>query len=163
MEKSFLKIVDEHQGIIYKVCKMYRDSREDQEDLFQEIVLQLWKSFPKFREESKVSTWMYRIALNTAIATFRKNKIELELNETLSDNIHTGFSNESSENEERMFEAFRKLNNAERALIALFLEGYAYKEIANLIGITENNVGVKISRVKEKLKNILKLEYNGNR
>ncbi len=155
MEKAFLEIIEEHQGIIYKVCKMYRNSREDQEDLFQEIVLQLWKAFPKFREESKVSTWMYRIALNTAIAIFRKNKIELELKEALPENFHQDFSDESSENEERMFEAFRKLNKAERAIVALFLEDYSYKEIANLTGITENNVGVKIIRIKEKLKNII--------
>ncbi len=74
MEKDFLEIVEVNQGIIYKVCKMYRDTQEDQEDLFREIVLQLWKSYPKFSKESKVSTWMYRIALNTAIAIYRKNK-----------------------------------------------------------------------------------------
>jgi len=73
MEKAFLKTVEAHQGIIFKVCKLYRNNKEDQEDLFQEIVLQLWKAFPQFRNESKVSTWMYRIALNTAIAVFRKN------------------------------------------------------------------------------------------
>ncbi len=155
MEKAFLEIIEEHQGIIYKVCKMYRNSREDQEDLFQEIVLQLWKAFPKFREESKVSTWMYRIALNTAIAIFRRNKIELDLNETLPESVYRGYNDESSENEERMFEAFRKLNHAEKAIIALFLEDYSYKEIASLTGITENNVGVKIIRIKEKLKNII--------
>ena len=155
MEKAFLKIVEEHQGIIYKVCKMYRNSREDQEDLFQEIVLQLWKAFPKFREESKVSTWMYRIALNTAIAIFRTNKIELELNESLPENLYRSYSDESSENEEKMFDAFRQLNMAERAIVALFLEDYSYKEIAGLTGITENNVGVKINRIKEKLKNLL--------
>jgi len=75
MEKEFLKIVEANQGIIFKVCKLYRNNKEAQEDLFQEIVLQLWKAFPQFRKESKVSTWMYRIALNTAIAVFRKNKI----------------------------------------------------------------------------------------
>ena len=78
MEKDFLNIVEQYQGIIYKVCKMYRDSQEEQEDLFQEIVLQLWKAYPKFRKESKVSTWMYRIALNTAIAIFRKNRITID-------------------------------------------------------------------------------------
>lgn len=156
MQKAFLKIVEVNQGIIYKVCKIYRDSREDQEDLFQEIVLQLWKSYPKFREESKVSTWMYRIALNTAIATFRKNKIELEFKESISKNYNSNYTEVQSENEERMFEAIRTLNKAERALIALYLEDYSHKEIAEITGITENYVGVKISRIKEKLKNILK-------
>ena len=156
MEASFLKIVEDHQGIIYKVCKMYRDSGEDQEDLFQEIVLQLWKAFPNFRKESKVSTWMYRIALNTAIAIFRKNKIELEFNAGIPGEHALSDTEELSENEERMFEAIRTLNKAERALIALYLEDYPYREIAEITGITENYVGVKISRIKEKLKTILK-------
>jgi len=155
MQTIFLKIVEENQGIIYKVCKVYRDSREDQEDLFQEIVFQLWKSYPKFREESKVSTWMYRIALNTAIATFRKNKIELEYKESLPNDDHANYAVSPSENEERMYEAIRTLNKAERAFIALYLEDYSHREIADIIGITENYVGVKISRIKEKLKNIL--------
>jgi len=156
MQTIFLKIVEENQDIIYKVCKMYRDSREDQEDLFQEIVFQLWKSYPKFREESKVSTWMYRIALNTAIATFRKNKIELEYKESISNDDHANYTDLLSENEERMYEAIRKLNKAERAIIALYLEDYSHREIAEITGITENYVGVKINRIKEKLKNILK-------
>jgi RNA polymerase sigma-70 factor (ECF subfamily) len=155
MHRAFLKMVEDHQGIIYKVCMMYRDSKEDQEDLFQEIVLQLWKAYPKFREESKVSTWMYRIALNTAIATFRKNKIVLEFKESIPD-YHSDFSDVPSENEERMFEVIRTLNKAERALIALYLEDYPHREIAEITGITENYVGVKISRIKEKLKSILK-------
>jgi RNA polymerase sigma-70 factor (ECF subfamily) len=156
MQTAFLKILKDNQGIIYKVCKMYRDSREDQEDLFQEIVLQLWKAYPKFREESKVSTWMYRIALNTAIATFRKNKIELEFKESISKDYNSNYIEVESENEERMFEAIRSLNKAERALIALYLEDYTLREIAEVTGITENYVGVKISRIKEKLIKILK-------
>ena len=156
MIKAFLKIVEENQGIIYKVCKMYRDSKEDQEDLFQEIVLQLWQAYPKFREESKVSTWMYRLALTTAIATFRKNRIELELKENIPNDYHSNYTESQSENEERLFEAIRTLNKADRALIALYLEDYSHREIAKITGITENYVGVKISRIKEKLKNILK-------
>ena len=156
MERAFLKIVEDNQGIIYKVCKMYRDTKEDQEDLFQEIVLQLWKAFPEFRKESKVSTWMYRIALNTAIAIFRKNKIEIEFIESIPRSYKPNTEDITSENEERMFEAIRTLNKAERAIIALYLEDYPYKEIALITGITENYVGVKISRIKEILKNILK-------
>jgi len=156
MERVFVKIVEDNQGIIYKVCKMYRDTKEDQEDLFQEIVLQLWKAFPEFRKESKVSTWMYRIALNTAIAIFRKNKIEIEFIESIPGSYKPNTEDITSENEERMFEAIRTLNKAERAIIALYLEDYPYKEIALITGITENYVGVKISRIKEILKNILK-------
>lgn len=156
MEKDFLKIVEENQGIIYKVCKMYRNTREDQEDLFQEVVLQLWKSYPKFRRESKVSTWMYRIALNTAMAIYRKNKVELEFEERIPVDYRSNYIEIPSENEERLFEAISTLNKAERAIIALYLEDYPYNEIAEITGITENYVGVRISRIKEKLKKKLK-------
>ncbi|AEL23903.1 RNA polymerase sigma factor [Cyclobacterium marinum] len=156
MEREFLNIVEANQGIIFKVCKLYRNSKEDQEDLFQEIVLQLWRAFPKFRKESKVSTWMYRIALNTAIAMFRKHKIEIEFNEYTPKEIYSNQESEQSENEERLFDAIRTLNQTERAIIALFLEGFNYKEIGEITGITENYVGVKINRIKEKLKIILK-------
>ena len=156
MHKAFLKMVEENQGIIYKVGKMYRDSKEDQEDLFQEIVLQLWKAYPNFRNDSKVSTWMYRIALNTAIATFRKNKIKLEFKESFAKHNYCDYTEAQSENEERLFEAIRTLNKADRALIALYLEDYPHREIAEITGITENYVGVKISRIKDKLKQILK-------
>lgn len=155
MEKTFLKIVDEHQRIIYKVCRMYRDTREDQEDLFQEIVFQLWKSFPAFRKESKVSTWMYRIALNTAIAVFRKKTIPVGFQENIPEKFHPREADDMPENEERMYEALRKLDTAERAIISLFLEDYSYSEIAQITGISENYVGVKINRIKTKLKVIL--------
>ena len=124
--------------------------------MFQEIVLQLWKAFPKFRREAKASTWMYRIALNTGIAVFRKNKISLEFEESLPKSYPNHATVETSENEDRLFAAIRTLNPAERAIIALYLEDYAYKEIAEITGITENYVGVKISRIKDKLKEILK-------
>lgn len=99
---------------------------------------------------------MYRIALNTAIAMFRKHKIEIEFNEYTPKEIYSNQESEQSENEERLFDAIRTLNQTERAIIALFLEGFNYKEIGEITGITENYVGVKINRIKEKLKIILK-------
>lgn len=135
---------------------MYRDHKEDQEDLFQDIVYQLFKAYPKFRNESKVSTWMYRIALNTAIASLRKNRIKLNYPEELPSNITV--PERQSENEIRMYEALRKLNSAEKAMITLFLEDYSYKEIGEIVGITENYVGVKMSRIKVKLKSILNVK-----
>ena len=98
---------------------------------------------------------MYRIALNTAIATFRKNKIALEFTGTLPKNLGSGSNISHSDNEEKMFHAIRKLGESERAIIALFLEDYSHRDIANIVGITENYVGVKISRIKEKIKKIL--------
>lgn len=99
---------------------------------------------------------MYRIALNTAIAIFRKNKIEIDFKESIPKGTQQNHAEMPSENEERLFEAIRTLNKAERAIIALYLEDYQYKEIAEMTGITENYVGVKVNRIKEKLKNILK-------
>lgn len=155
MEGHFLNSIEEHQGIIYKVCRMYRDTKEDQEDLFQEIVLQLWKAYPKFKNESKLSTWMYRIALNTAIAIFRKNTVKLDFKDALKEYPKTQIKEQTSENEERMFEAIRTLKPAERAIIALFLEGYSHREIGEIIGATENYIGVRMNRIKNKLKKIL--------
>ena len=155
MQKTFLKTIQLHQNIIHKVSRMYRDTREDQQDLFQEIVYQLWKSFPGFRGDSKISTWIYRIALNTSMATFRKQKTLLEFPKNIPDNYQYTDQQDMSENEERMYEALRQLNDSEKAIISLFLEDYSYHEIASIIGIKENYVGVKINRIKEKLKLIL--------
>lgn len=156
MEKEFLDLIHENQKIIYKVCKTYRDSREDQEDLFQEIVYQLWKSFPSFKGESKITSWMYRIALNTAIAVYRKRKLPVGYPGKMPEPMHSDIPKQVSQNEERLFEALRTLSNTEKALISLFLEGFAYQEIAAITGITQTNTGVRLNRIKNKLKEILK-------
>jgi RNA polymerase sigma-70 factor (ECF subfamily) len=156
LEKEFLKLIHDHQRIIYKVCKTYRDSPEDQEDLFQEIVYQLWKSYPSFRRESKISSWMFRIALNTAIAIYRRPKLRVDYVDKLPEQMLSDSVQPISENEERLFRALRTLNDTEKALISLFLEDFSYKEIAAIIGITESNTGVRLNRIKNKLKELLK-------
>lgn len=155
-ETTFLKVIYDYQKIIYKVCKTYRDSREDQEDLFQEIVYQLWKSYPTFKGESKISSWMYRIALNTAMANYRKPKLPVDYVDKIPEQIHPGTGQQVSENEERLFNALRTLNDTEKALISLYLDDFTYQEIAAITGITESNTGVRLNRIKTKLKNILK-------
>jgi RNA polymerase sigma factor (sigma-70 family) len=155
LEKEFLETVHEHQKIIHKVCRLYRDTKEDQEDLLQEIVYQLWKSFPSFKGESKISSWIYRIALNTAMAVYRKRKLMVRNYETVPEPNHLTGENTISENEERLFWALRKLNDAERSVIALFLDEYSYPEIAAITGLSESNVGVRLNRIKTKLKIIL--------
>ena len=154
-EGEFLKLIHNHQRIIYKVCKTYRDSREDQEDLFQEIVYQYWKSYPSFRGESKISSWMYQIALNTAIAVYRKPKLPVHYVDKMPEQT-SGLAEQVSENEERLFKALRILSDTEKALISLFLEGFSYKEIAAITGLTESNTGVRLNRIKNKLKELLK-------
>ncbi len=155
MEEAFLQIVDENQNIIHKISRMYRDTSEDQEDLFQEIIFHLWKGYPGFRGDSKVSSWIYRIALNTAISTFRRKRPDVEYQAGIREEFHPRQTQEVSENEERMYAVLRQLNSGEKALISLYLEDYSYKEIASIIGINENNVGVRINRIKNKLKTIL--------
>jgi len=156
MEKAFLKSIHDHQKIIYKICKIYRDRIEDQEDLFQEIVYQLWKSYPSFKGDSKISSWIYRIALNTAMAIYRKAKLPVIYLEEIPEQIHTGSEKKVSENEERLFAVLRMLNDSDKALISLYLEDLSYQEIAEITGISESNTGVRLNRIKNKLKEIIK-------
>ncbi|WP_255697683.1 RNA polymerase sigma factor [Fulvivirga ligni] len=152
---AFLNIIEQNQNLIYKICRMYRDTKEDQEDLFQDIVYQLVKAFPEYRQEAKISTWMYRIALNTALATFRKKKVSLEYENEIPEKFHPHTSEGKSEKEELMYWALKQLSLTDRAIISLYLEDYNYDEIADVIGITNNYVGVKINRIKEKLKTLI--------
>lgn len=155
---KFLEEIFRHQALIHKVCRMYRDTAEDREDLFKEIVYQLWKSYPNFQGKSKISSWMYRISLNTAMATFRKPKVQLLFTQTIPDSPPLQDSYDTAEahsREETLFAAIRRLDEDERALIALYLEDMSYGEIADIIGITENNVGVRLNRIKKKIKNLL--------
>lgn len=134
---------------------MYRDNAEDREDLFQEIVYQLWKSYPEFKGDAKVSSWMYRIALNTAMAVFRKKKPAIEYRDEFPEVSHRSDETSVSDNEERLFQALKLLDDGEKAVISLYLDDLNYKEIAELLGISENNVGVRLNRIKTKLKKIL--------
>ena len=161
MEKEFLQIITENQGIIHKVCSIYCDLEEDRRDLFQEILVQLWKSFPSFRNESKFTTWMYRVALNTAITSFKKDKRQPD---------KSGISYESIQLAEEIYDTrtedqIKLLNNAvvqltgiEKSIILLFLEDKKYEEIAEITGITQNYVRVKMNRIKKKLKLLMNTE-----
>lgn len=155
MEKEFLQIITDNQGIIHKVCSIYCDQEEDRRDLFQEIVAQLWKSYPSFRSESKFSTWMYRVALNTAITSFKKEKRQPDKKslpfETLQ--VAEELYDTQTEDQIRMLNsAVAKLTGIEKSIILLFLEDKKYEEIAEITGITQNYVRVKMNRIKKKLK-----------
>ncbi|TCK85575.1 RNA polymerase sigma factor [Albibacterium bauzanense] len=155
MEEEFLKSINQYQGIIIKVCRMYCDDNEDAEDLFQDILFQLWKSWPTFNSDSKVSTWMYRIGLNTAITRLRKNK-QRPLFQSLTLAQHS-IPNDSSQRLDILFDeelqnAIASLNKMDKGIVMLYLDEKSYKEIAEIMGLTESNVGVKINRIKEKLR-----------
>jgi RNA polymerase sigma-70 factor (ECF subfamily) len=156
-EQKFISLINEHQGLIHKVCIMYENDRDVRNDLFQEIVLQLWKSFTSFRGESKISTWMYRIALNTAISGYRK-QTRLLKTEDLREmhlNISDAGSDDYDENFQKLQWAIRQLSEIERAMIMMALEEIPYEEIAETIGITQNNVRVRMNRIREKLKKLM--------
>jgi len=155
-EKEFLSVVHDHQGIIHKICRMYRDSNEDREDLFQEIVFQLWRSYPSFNGASKISTWLYRIALNTAMASFRKNRPKVTSAEYLPDIQFENPNDAHNDRQEELFTGIRQLSDPDRALIALYLDELSYQQIAAILGITESNVGVKLNRIKIKLQKLIK-------
>jgi RNA polymerase sigma-70 factor (ECF subfamily) len=161
LEKEFLHIIRENQGIIHKVCKVYCDLEEDRNDLFQEIVAQLWKSYPSFRNESKVTTWMYRVALNTAITFFKKSKRRPDQNQLLYENYQfadDGYDNETEEQIKVLQNAVAQLTGIEKSIILLFLEDKRYEEIADITGITQNYVRVKMNRIKKKLKVLMDKE-----
>lgn len=161
MEKEFLEIIQKNQGIIHKVCNIYCDTEEDRNDLFQEIVAQLWKSFPSFRNESKFSTWMYRVALNTAITSFKKTKRRPDQNRLSYENFQIEdekYDIETEENIKMLHRAVGQLTGVEKSIILLFLENKKYEEIAEITGITQNYVRVKMNRIKKKLKKLMATE-----
>lgn len=161
MEKEFLQIITENQGIIHKVCSIYCDLEEDRRDLFQEILVQLWKSYPSFRSESKFSTWMYRVALNTAITSFKKDKRQPDKTGVSYENLHLAeeLYDTGAEDQIKMLnQAVSQLTGIEKSIILLFLEDKKYEEIAEITGITQNYVRVKMNRIKKKLKLLMNQE-----
>ncbi|EOZ99216.1 RNA polymerase ECF-type sigma factor [Indibacter alkaliphilus LW1] len=159
MEKKdrFFQIVKQNEGLIFKVAMLYTYNPQDREDLYQEIVFQLWKSFDSFSEKSKLSTWMYRVAMNTAIYNLKSTK--KQVNTVPLELVTMGHADVSDKLEEErlklLYEHIQLLNLLEKGIILLFLEGKSHQEIAEIIGITTSNVGTKISRIKEKLKSTI--------
>jgi len=161
LEKEFLQIIQKNQGIIHKVCNIYCDTEDDRNDLFQEIVVQLWRSYPTFRKESKVSTWMYRVALNTAITSFKKSKRRPDQNRLTYENFQIEDEAYDTETEERirsLHKAVNHLTGIEKSIVLLYLENKKYEDIAEITGITQNYVRVKMNRIKKKLKKLMDTE-----
>jgi len=158
LEHRFVSELEENQNIVHKVCSLYTNNRDAHNDLFQEITIQLWKAFPKFRGESKFSTWMYRVALNTAITLYRKSKrtIQTQDYDAVIFKIKTDEYDETQEQQLKlMYRAVKQLNDIEKALVFLYLEDKDYEEIADTLGISEVNARVKMNRIKKKLRTII--------
>jgi RNA polymerase sigma-70 factor (ECF subfamily) len=156
-KEQFIAIIKEHQALIYKVCCSYCQNAEDRNDLQQDILLQLWSALDKFDGRVKMSTWIYRITLNTAISFYRKNKKHYEKKARIDENIISlpaiEIDYQQKENIQLLYQFINKLNDFDKALILLYLDDYSHEEIAEILGITKTNVATKIGRIKQVLKN----------
>ena len=156
-EKEFSQLVKDNQGLIIKVSRLYTNSPEDEQDLFQEIVLQLWRSYDSFKGQSKISTWMYRVALNTAITLFRK-KTKSPQTDELMDFHQKNFMEDDDERQQQvslLYKVVKMLPKVERAIVMMYLDDLPYKDIAENLGISEVNARVKMNRLKKTLKELM--------
>ena len=161
-EKEFEKLIRENESLLYKVCRMYAYTAEDRQDLSQEIIIQLWKSYPRFKGNSKLSTWLYRVAINTAITGLRKKKDFITSVEPSDLPLH--IIDESSNHEEddqlqRLHEAIGQLNPIEKAIVMLYLEDRSYEEMEDVLGMSQGNLRVRMTRIKDKLRELNKKQW----
>ncbi|MEL6672964.1 MAG: sigma-70 family RNA polymerase sigma factor [Bacteroidota bacterium] len=162
-ETAFWQQIEQHQGILFKLSRVYRDRPEDREDLRQEMLYQLWRSFPSWSGQAKFSTWMYRVALSTALADFRKGGFQLRKQSVGLEKAAVLHSENLEEDEQLswLYRAISRLEPLEKAIISLYLEDYAYAEIAAMLELTENHVGVKMHRIRQRLKKDLQHMRDG--
>ncbi len=153
-KEEFLKVLEEHKGIVFKVCNSYCSHPEDQKDLAQEVILQLWKSYPTYKDAYKLSTWIYRIALNVSISYLRKVRVRKRYPTfPIEDFLEIAKDGEVLQEEVQLLRQFiNQLDRLSKALMILYLEGYRHEEIAKLLQISISNVGTKINRIKHRLK-----------
>lgn len=154
---NFLALLNEYRGAIERVARTYTAQGSDREDLVQEIVFQLWRAFPSYRRESASLTWVYRIALNTAITVLRRRTrrpmhLPLEAADAVASTVPAG----SDHRTELLFRAIRSLSDVERALLTCYLDDLSYKQIGDVLGISESNVGARLTRTKAKLQGLVR-------
>ncbi|MCE2974027.1 MAG: sigma-70 family RNA polymerase sigma factor [Sediminibacterium sp.] len=160
-ESEFIALLEAYQRIVKKVCRIYAHTTEDRNDLFQEIALQAWRSFPRFRGDAQFSTWLYRVSLNTAITFYRKEQKKTSV-PVLSDEFVAPASELDPREEqlESMYRAISTLSELDKAIVLLYLEDYPYDDIGQMMGITPNHVAVKMSRIKIKLQSLTQASPN---
>lgn len=155
LQTDFVNLIEEHKKLIYKISFFYCDDIIDKEDLFQEIILNLWISYPNFQNKSKISTWIYRVALNTAITWLReytKQTQKIKYTTFIPNLPSDSDENEADELYTRLYKAINTLGDIDKAIILLLLDEYSYDEIAEIVGLSKTNVATKISRIKLKLR-----------
>lgn len=151
----FASLIEAHKGIIYKIARSYCNTEEARKDLMQEILLQLWKSFDRYNDQYKYSTWIYRIALNVSISFYRKEKSRGKFSNAFTEDIFTIEEQKQSDNKEDLLllqQCISELKPLDKALLLLYLEEKSYKEISDIMGISESNAATKINRIKNVLK-----------
>ncbi len=161
-EEEFVNLIHQNQGLIYKITSIYSRERDEQDDLYQEIVYQTWKSFDNFKKAAKPSTWLYRVGMNTAITHLNRSKKQLQVVPLEGMKIQFADAGDSEKEEkiQELYSHIRKLNLLDRGIIFLFLEGKSYEEIAEISGISVSNVGTRMSRIKAKLKSGINTQTN---
>lgn len=162
LEREFLAVIREYERVIYKVCYLYTTPNAPLNDLYQEVVINIWKAFAKFRGECKISTWIYRIALNTCISFMRKEKNIPEI-VGLTQDVHS-MTDEDDELQAMLKELYHLINQLgqlDKSIILLYLEEKSYEEIAEITGLTQTNVATKLSRIKDKLRKMNTLDNQG--
>ena len=156
VEHELIAMIQANERVIYKVCYLYTTPRNTLNDLYQEVVLNLWKAYPKFRQECKVSTWIYRIALNTCISFIRKDKNVPEIVSLTLENDRTDDDDETEAMLKQLYRMINQLGQLEKSIILLYLEDKSYEEISEITGLTVTNVATKLSRIKDKLRKMKK-------
>jgi RNA polymerase sigma-70 factor (ECF subfamily) len=158
LSEQFLSVFEENTGIIIKISRAFTKNPPDREDLINDIALELWKSFEKFKGDSKISTWIYRVALNTAINYKRKRKNDFlftSLNDFRKEEITPWLiEKEDSDESEVLYQCIDQLNEINKAIVLLYLDGNSHAEISEIMGISKTNVATRISRIKEQIKNL---------
>jgi RNA polymerase sigma-70 factor, ECF subfamily len=147
-EKTFTDLIQQHRGIIFKVIRLYVRHEDDQQDLFQEILYQAWRSVPNFKGDSKFSTWLYRVSLNTVL-TFKRRRVLVVPQDDLASLNVPSTDGEQQDEKQMLYLAVLSLNEIDRMIMMLHLDGYDNEEIAEIAGLTRNNVGVRLHRAKE--------------
>ena len=156
LEQKFVSMIQANERIIYKVCYMYTTQRNTLNDLYQEVVLNLWKAFPNFRSECKISTWIYRIALNTCISFIRKDKNVPEIISLTLDYDRIDDKDDTEIMLKQLYKLINQLGPLEKSIILLYLEDKSYEEISEITGLTVTNVATRLNRIKEKLRKMKK-------
>jgi len=158
-EEEFEQQVRLHEALLHKVCRLYAHTDADREDLFQEIVIQLWRSYPKFRGDAKRSTWMYRVALNTAITGLRRKKDFIQSYDPAMLPMQQTDDNSAAVKEEKlkeMYAGISQLNEIEKAIVMLYMDDKSYDEMEEILGMSQGNLRVKMTRIKDKLRQLTK-------